>query len=80
MTHMTYRIALIVGSADLTTTHTAEGVPMYLMKDTIRRMVKDNNIPANATLQVEQENPRVLYFRNLLSSVPSVSPPESLAP
>jgi hypothetical protein len=39
------------------------------MKATILDMVRANHVPLTATIHVEQENPRQLYFRNVLSSL-----------
>jgi len=76
---MTYRIALIFDMKGSQTSIDVEGVPMAQMKTVIRQMIANNSVPRGATLHVEQENPRKLYFRNLLSSVPSLiaSPAEN---
>ncbi len=66
---MTYRIAFIITSLDAETIVDIEGIPLSQMKSTIKRLVETHSIPQTATINVEQENPRKLYFRNLLSTV-----------
>ena len=68
----TFRIALITKTDDCTRMIDVQGVPLSAMKATIQRMVRENHIPASATIHVEIEQTREVYFRNLLSSVPSL--------
>jgi hypothetical protein len=70
---MTYRIALIFDNGGSRTSIDVGGVPMAQMKTAIRQMIAKHNIPHSATLHVEQEEPRTIYFRGVLSSVPSLT-------
>jgi hypothetical protein len=67
----TYRINLIWADESSLTRVEAEGVPIREMKAQISRMIERNKVPATATLHVEYESTRKIYFRGLLSSLPS---------
>ena len=68
---MTYLVALVFADGDSLTSVIREGVSMHQMKATVREMIATHQIPAGATIHIEQEQPRKLIFRYLLSSLPS---------
>lgn len=70
---MTYRVCLIWTQADgngsCTATVERERVQMHEMKASILDLMAKHNVPVTGTVHVEQEDPRQVYFRNLLSSL-----------